>query len=101
MCYPDRSKVEWRDLLFLRLASEQIFRLTATYFRLTALAPTQTPDSSSESPASPVPIPAHSRFPSLTQTKLRPSHPTRSNARPESAKYAREQTAPPSLHQEP
>ena len=37
MCHPDRSAAKWRDLLFLRLTSEQMLKLTATNFRLNAL----------------------------------------------------------------
>ncbi len=37
MCHPDRSAAKWRDLLFLRLKSEQMLKLTATNFRLNAL----------------------------------------------------------------
>ena len=36
-CHPDRSAAKWRDLLFLRLTSEQMLKLTATNFRLNAL----------------------------------------------------------------
>ena len=37
MCHPDRSAAKGRDLLFLRLTSEQMFKPTATNFRLNAL----------------------------------------------------------------
>ncbi len=37
MCHPDRSAAKWRDLLFLRVTSEQMLKLTATNFRLNAL----------------------------------------------------------------